>query len=368
MFLTYIDRQLVRGYLKAYVGFFACMVSLWIVVDLFTNLDDFTHRKSGLKEIGMHVLLHYGYRTPYIFDQICEAIVLLAAMFTVAWMQRNNELLPLLSAGVSTRRVVAPVLLGACALLSLAALNQELLIPRVSARLFQPRDDPDGDKDIEVQGAADPNGVHLEGRWASRKHRIIKDFHCVIPPDVAGDLITIGAKEARYLPPGDGPHTGGWLLTGAQPADLPKWDNPALLEMIDPGKYFLHTSEVDFDMLTRARNWFQFASTSRLHAELQRADPTRLAPIAVLFHMRLTRPILGIILVFLGLSVILRDQNRNIFVSAGLCLIICAVFFGACFTCRSLGSNEYLSPAFAAWLPVMVFGPVSIAMFDAVHT
>src|SRR5205085_7379951 len=131
----YIDRQLIRGYTKSYVGFLACLISLWIVVDLFTNLDDFTHHKPGLKEIGTHILLHYGYRTPYIFDQICEAIVLLAAMFTVAWMQRNNELLPLLSAGVSTRRVVAPVLLCACALLSLAVLNQEFLVPRVSERL-----------------------------------------------------------------------------------------------------------------------------------------------------------------------------------------------------------------------------------------
>ena len=89
---------------------------------------------------------------------------------------------------------------------------------------------------------------------------------------------------------------------------------------------------------------------------------------AVLFHSRLTRPVLGVILVVLGLSVILRDQNRNIFISAGLCLVLCASFFAACIACQYLGNREHITPALAAWLPVLAFGPLSFVMFDAVHT
>jgi lipopolysaccharide export system permease protein len=77
---------------------------------------------------------------------------------------------------------------------------------------------------------------------------------------------------------------------------------------------------------------------------------------------------MGMLLVFLGLSMILRDQNRNVFISAGLCLFMCAVFFGAMFLCKHLGDHSYLSPALAAWLPVLVFGPLAFVLFDAVHT
>src|SRR5205085_9498094 len=140
-----------------------------------------------------------------------------------------------------------------------------------------------------------------------------------------------------------------------------------VLEMIDPGKFFLHTTEVDFDAVTRSRTWYVFASTVRLRAELNKPDSTRLAAMAVLFHMRLTRPVLGLLLVCLGLSVILRDQNRNVFISAGLCLILCAVFFAACFACKHLGDNEYLSPALAAWLPVLCFGPLAFAVRRGAH-
>src|SRR5437016_3758386 len=89
-----IDWLLVKGYVKAY---FVCLVSLlglYIVIDLFMNLDEFASHHHTLSGVARHVAGYYGYRMPKFFDQLCEPIVLLAAMFTVALMQRNNELLP----------------------------------------------------------------------------------------------------------------------------------------------------------------------------------------------------------------------------------------------------------------------------------
>jgi len=367
--LKQVDRLLVLGYFKAYLVCLVSLLSLFIVVDLFTNLDDFAQRRDGLADVLQHIGLFYAYRTSDIFDKLCEAIVLLAAMFTVAWMQRSNELLPLLSAGVSTRRVVLPVLVSACVMLSLAVLNQELIIPRIAKQLLSNKDDPEGEKEIEqLQGSHEPNGILITGQSASRKGLVVKRFSCTIPEHVGRTLVELVAKEARYVPPGGGRYTRGWLLTGTYPERLEKWDNTDVLEMLDAGKYFLHTREVAFDTVTRNRKWFRYASTPRLFEELQKPDSTRVADMAVLFHMRLTRPILGMILVFMGLSVILRDQNRNVFISAGLCIGLCALFFAACFASKHLGDNEWLSPALSAWAPVLLFGPLAFVMFDAVHT
>ncbi|HEV3257272.1 MAG TPA: LptF/LptG family permease [Gemmataceae bacterium] len=363
-----VDRLLVRGYLKAYVICLTSLLTLYIVVDLFTNLDDFAEHHSNLTAILKHIGTYYGYKVSQIFDRLCEAIVLLAATFTMAWIQRNNELLPLLSAGVSTRRVVRPILLGACATLGLSVVNQELIIPRIGIYLMNPRHDPKGENEVPVGGAYEPNGIHIEGQVGSRKGMVVKGCFVVIPPSIAGCLVKLDAAEARYIPPANGPqHSGGWLLTGTQPAQLENWNLP-VLEMIDPGKYFLKTDEVDFDTITRPRTWFNFASTARLSKELSKPDTTRLAAMAVLFHMRLTRPLVGMILVLMGLSVILRDQNRNVFISSGMCLVLCALFFAAQFAAKQLGDNDIISPALAAWLPVLLFGPLSFAMFDAIHT
>jgi len=367
--MNLLDRLLIRSYVKAYIVCLVSLLSLYIVVDLFTNVDDFfTEHHRGLASVLMHIGSYYGYKISQIFDRLCEAIILLAAMFTVAMMQRNNELLPLLSAGVSTHRVVRPVLLSACGMLLITVANQELIIPHIANYLFYSRDDPNGEKDLEVHHAYEPNGIHITGVTASRAQMVVKKFQCLIPEGVSHDLVHLVAQEAYYFPPGEGKHTGGWLLTGTQPAELEGWNNPAILEVLDSGKYFLHTQEVTFETITRSKTWFVYASTPLIFTELGRADSSRLASMAVLFHMRVTRPVLGLLLVFMGLSVILRDQNRNVFISTALCLLLCAVFFGACFACKHLGDSETLSPALAAWLPVLSFGPLAFVLFDAIHT
>ncbi len=369
--LKLIDRQLVRGYFKAYLVCLSSLLSLYIVVDLFTNLDDFTHHSGGLPMTVKLIGLYYGYKVTQIFDRLCEAILLMAAMFTVAWMQRNNEQMPLLSAGVSTRRIVLPVIISACLMLSLTILNQELVIPAVGPRLNFQRDDPSGEKEMEIKGAYEPNGIQIFGKSASRRGSVVRQFECEIPTVLAGRQLHIAAAEAHYVPPGNGPRSGGWELRNTQPAEIDLWDN-APLEQIDHGKFFLKVSKVTFEALTRHHNSYMLVSTFQLYQDLQSPDPTRQMTLdrkkAVLFHTRMARPLLGMVLVLLGLSVILRDQNRNVFVSAGMCLVLCGVFFACTFICKYLGDSNLLSPPLAAWLPLLIFGPLALVKFEAVHT
>ncbi len=366
--LGIFDRYLIYSYVKSY---FVCVVSLlglFIVVDLFTNLDDFTHTRQGVWATIQYIRIYYMNMTPRIFDRLSEAMTLLAAMFTVAMSQRNNELLPLLSTGVSTRRAITPVLLSACGMLALSVANQELVLPRIDTFLIEFRGNQDGEKAIEVKGTYDLNGVHLSGRLAYKKTMTVEKFACVLPPRLGRDSLTqLQAETAQYIPPGAGGRSGGWLLTRATPPELENWTQTHILEPIDPGRYFLYT-DVDFDNAIRSKNWYVYLTTWQLLDEMDRPGNLQQAGLAVVFHMRLTRPILGLILVVMGLGVILRDQTRNVFISAGMCLVICAVFFGACLTCQYLGNTEYIGPALAAWLPVLGFGPLAFVMFDAVHT
>lgn len=360
---TLIDRQLIRGYIKSYIICLVSMVGLFIVVDLFTNLDNFTENKQRFEQVIEHIVKYYSIKVTQIFDRLCEAVVLVAAMFTVALLQRNNELLPLLSAGVSTRRVVRPVLFSAFAMLGLTIANQEFVLPRIDSYMAESRDF-DGSKEVNAQGGYETSGVFLTGKMAVKKDMTVQGFTCVFPPKLGRDsLTTIQAKEARY-----DAEKKAWFLSGAIPLEIPNWTKTDLLEMTTPGRYTLHVTDIDFDTMIRPKLWYVYCSTPQLLQELARAHSTQAAGVAVVFHMRLTRPVLGMLLVFMGLSIILRDQNRNMFISAGMCLVLCAIFFISVFFCKHLGDKEFLTPALAAWLPVVFFGPLSFVMFDAVHT
>src|SRR4051794_39185001 len=238
-----LDRLLLWSFFKAYLICLVSLLSLYIVIDLFTNLEDFAQHSRGLISVLQNIGKFYSYKVVQIFDRLCEAIVLLAATFTVAWVQRNNELVPLLSAGVSTRRVIRPVLLGSSLLIGLGVLNQELLIPRIADALLTDRDDPNGEKLLVVAGAYDGNGIHVEGAEAKRNGFLVRPFFVTVPETLAEGLVHLTAKEARSSPPQEGdPQSGGWLMNGVQPEVVERL--PPAVEQIDPGRYFLHTTDV----------------------------------------------------------------------------------------------------------------------------
>jgi lipopolysaccharide export system permease protein len=359
-----LDRMLFISYLRSYLIVLTSMLSLYVIVDLFTNLDDFS--KRGFVDNFLHIGSYYAVHLAQIFDRLSELIALLGAMFTVAWMQRNNELLPQLCAGISTRRVVRSVLLGSAITLSLGPLSQELIIPRISDELEKPRDDPKMERAVEVRGSFDNSGIHMEGAAGFRNERRVVGMSITFPPVGSSGMVHVYAKEAVYYPPTDS-QSGGWMLYQVVGEDIPD-PLPDKLERLGPNKYFLRTNDLDFDSATRGSSWYLFCSTWELRRILAKPDTRRQPGVAVVFHMRFTRPLVGVILVLMGLGIILRDQNKNVFVNAGLCLVLSAIFYVAVFGCKFLGENDVIPPALAAWLPVLIFGPFSVTLFDAIHT
>ncbi len=363
-----LDRMLFFAFIRAYCICLTSTLSLYIILDMFNNLDDFGAHAHDFFDVLRNIISYYSYRTVQYYDRLCEAIAMLAAVFTIAWMQRNNEVLPVLSAGVSTHRILVPILAGTAVMLGLGIANQELLIPRISDVLMTDRDDLEQEKEVLVHGAYDPNGVHIEGMLAVRKEQTVKFLYATLPETTSNSMIHLSARSGHYIPPSSDPLSGGWLLSDTTPQEIDHEFQPEMLESICPGKYFLKTQEVTFDVVARDPKWFNYASTERLYELLDRSDATRQPSLAVKFHMRLSRPVIGMLMVVLGLSIILRDQTRHMIISAGICLAMCAVFYGAIMICRFLGDNDYLSPALAGWLPVLLFGPYTLVQFDAIHT
>jgi lipopolysaccharide export system permease protein len=188
-----------------------------------------------------------------------------------------------------------------------------------------------------------------------------------VPDHVGGNIFHITAKEARYVPPGTQWPSGGWLMTQTTPAELPH-SHVAALAVLDTGKFFLRTEQVDFDLLTRHRAWHQYASALEIYDEMHRSGASHLSLLAVQLHLRLTSPLLTLLLVAMGVSLALRDQCRNVYWNAGQCLFLAAAFYTCCYAAKHLGEQDYLAPGLAAWLPLLLFGPFAMVWWDAMHT
>jgi len=367
--ITTLDRMFLVNYFRSYMIVSVCLISLFIIIDLFTHLDDFVNKPGGFIASMTLITTYYGYRVPLLFDLMGEFFTLCAAGFSVSWMLRSNELLPLLSAGIPTRRAIRSMLIGSAMTLSLTPLNQQFVIPEVADELMKQRDDLDGVKAQVLMGAYDSSGVHIEGLAGFKKDRKVDRLCVTFPENAPSGMIHLTAAEGVYIPRGDGPLTGGWLMTGVEDTErLADRPLPANLTMLGTGRFFLKVQEADYDTVCRGGTWYVYASTTRLQEMLVDPEPRRRGKMAVLFHSRLTRPLVGAVMVLLGLSVILGNPNRHVIISAGLCLACSAGLYLFVIASKYLGDQELLPAPLAAWLPVIVWGPPALVAFDAVHT
>ncbi|HEV3121525.1 MAG TPA: LptF/LptG family permease [Isosphaeraceae bacterium] len=391
MRMRILDRERYWAFFKAYLICFVALVGLYVVIDAFTNLDEFTEVREGTIPILRYMGWYYSIRMFMFYDQLCGVITMMAAIFTVTWMQRNNELLAMLAAGISTQRVIRPVLIAAVLVSALAVVNQEVVMPQFGEELLKSADD-DGQRRVLVAGRFDLNQVFIHAKDGDRLTETLSKVNVSIPasPSLYGVSAELTAIEATYISPDDSkaPMRGGWLLRGARltPTDLPLDSKTGLLWRLDAkdltyfpppvapaasltGDAFFLQTNLSFTDLTRNRHWFQFANTHELITGLSNPanDPEELE-IRVFLHVRILRPLLGLTLLFLSLPLVLGGESRNMFINLGLSLGTSAIFYTVLFITKYLAENSVVAPALAGWGPLAVFGTVAAARWDSIRS
>lgn len=80
----------------------------------------------------------------------------------------------------------------------------------------------------------------------------------------------------------------------------------------------------------------------------------------VLLHERIVRPPLDFALIMLGLPLVVNRRGRNLFVMVGAAMLTVLAFFMIKTLAGTMGGSGYLlSPTMAAWVPLMVIGPLA---------
>ena len=108
-----------------------------------------------------------------------------------------------------------------------------------------------------------------------------------------------------------------------------------------------------------------YQSSGKLRT-LYASDPSR-RDVGVALHNRYAFPISNIVLLLLGLPFVLGTESKGTFGGVVICIMICGAFYGVHALCTQLGKTT-LPPAAAAWLPIALFGPIGIFLFDGVKT
>jgi lipopolysaccharide export system permease protein len=365
------DQYVLRSFLRVLLVSFLSLTGLYVVVDLFGNLDEFLSYAEQQGSLLGVLSDYYGPRVFAFFDRTSALLSLLAVIFTVTWLQRRNELTALMAAGIPKWRFVLPLILATMAISAVGILNRELALPCFRHKLTRNAQNWMGENAKRFDPRYDyETGILISGQATRGADQSIEQPNFRLPGNLSQFGRQLAAARALYRQPTP-QHGGGYLLQEVtQPANLKEIASatqdgrPVILSphdtpWLEPDQCFV-TSNITFQHLTAPRAWAQYSSTAELISALRNPSLDYSANMRVTVHGRLVQPLLDVTLLLLGLPLVLTRSSRNMFVAAAQCLLLVAVFHVVILLCHVMGNNTYLfSPALAAWTPLLIFGPIA---------
>lgn len=79
-------------------------------------------------------------------------------------------------------------------------------------------------------------------------------------------------------------------------------------------------------------------------------------------HARVVQPLLDLSLVLMGIPLVLNRASRNIFMAAGIGIVLVLALLLVVLACHAMGKSYLLSATLAAWLPLLIFGPLGYTL------
>ncbi|HEY2614734.1 MAG TPA: LptF/LptG family permease, partial [Chthoniobacterales bacterium] len=110
-----LNRYVLRNFLQAYVYCIVGFISIWFIFDISDNISTFLDERISRSLIGKYYLT----QVPQILVVLLPVSLLLALLFSLGRMSRSNEIVSMLTAGVSLPRILSPLI--TVALLTTAA-------------------------------------------------------------------------------------------------------------------------------------------------------------------------------------------------------------------------------------------------------
>ena len=369
-----LDRYIAKNFLNGYLIALGVMIGMFLTVDLFLNLDEFAENTDqGLMTVLHSIGVYYAVRSVLWFRELGGMIIVIAAVFSLARLTRNNELIAIMASGVSLKRILAPILFLALFLTGIQVIDQEFVIPRLSGELTRKQDQLPGQASYDLWFLADNHGSLVScQRYEENDQTMYHPLIILRQPqqdDVWRVVGRIHAARAEY----DSVRRG-WILHDGQLLEAPQGDAEQAAQAKSEPVDFYATELTPEELPLRRQEGFKSLLNLRQLVQMEQSPGTRvteLADIAVQKHSRITAPIINIIMLMIALPVLVCRDPRNMKTAILISFLTTAACFTTAFLCSLYATEVFFGqvrPALFSWLPIFIFFPVAIVQIDAMQT
>jgi len=305
---------------------------------------------EGFSQVKIFVLFYMAY-LPFLLKQVLPFVAVAAALMTVNHMVRYNEVMPILAAGVSARRLFAPLFLCGLAISAGHFAFNEFLLPSLSREQIALKRFFSGDRKIGLRNLAhlrDGKGTVTRASGYNFSDQSLTEVTVHRPWTKRGfDILS----APRLDPAGE-----AWVATdGAMvhPADI-----AAPPRELPPGtRVDFGVSPDDVEALASKQGTAEISFTQL--RRLVKKFPER-RNLRVAMHKQITRPLTTFVLLMVGVPFLLASGRRR-FMGMALTIAVCGGYYLLDIFFTSLGDRGDLPPLMAAYLPLALVFSLGVA-------
>lgn len=381
--MNILDRYIAKNFLYGYFIALFVLMGMFLTIDLFLNVDEFAellteHPELNLSvlDVVMNIMRFYSIRCVLWYKDMAGMIIIIAAVFSLSRMTRNNELIAVMASGMSLKRILAPILLLSVLLTGLMVFDQEFLIPKYAYELTQDHDDITQKDVYSIWFMGDEKGsLFCSQRYDETAGTLLEPFIILREKvkgtdDVYSVVGTIKAATAVYDYQRKGwVLTEGWRMLLAQ--DELQSATRQLTEVVD----FYSTSDLTPEAIPiRKREGFKSLLSLRQLNELERHSGVRktdMAQLALQKHSRFTDPIINLIMLMVALPVLVCRDPKAMKTAILTSFVLTTSCFLVVFICKLFAAEVFFGrvrPALWVWAPIFVFFPLAVIEIDSMKT
>jgi lipopolysaccharide export system permease protein len=353
--MTLLDKYVIIQFIKNLAFALLCFIIIFILVDLFENLDKFIDNKVNLAL----VFSYYISFIPEIIKLITPISMLLATLFTVGRMMNFNEIVAIKNAGISLSRFLVPFLVIGLVVTGFSIYFNNWLVPEANKKKFFI------ERNYLGKGRPQPGLEKLYFQDSKNQLILIESFREI-------DLTAAKLTLLQY-----NPDTLTILLKRID-ANQMKWENNQWV--------FYDVNERDFTTLPGTLKYYsrleqnQLSGYNAINLVPQQITKKQLKPDEmnynemddfidsmikggqnadrqlVDFYSKISFPFSSIIVIIFGISISTGSKKRKgLAMQFGISILVSFIYLGFVKISQSFGYNGDLDPLFTAWLANILF-------------
>ena len=350
-----LDRYVIRNFAQVYFYCIAGFISIWLIFDVSDNISTFIDEHISL----WLVVRYYATQIPQVLIILLPVSLLLSLLFALGRMSRSNEIVSMLTAGVSLPRVLLPLIgIGLLTVGASMALNYSLA-PHAELARKSFLSEAQARPARNIQGQIFRNRTDLR-TWFIQNFRLgDKTFNNVqvLQQDAKDNIVmsyTAGRANYRF-------QTKTWDLENVRLAYYDAAGN-ITKEEFRPALTIEHWSETPF-RLGSANVQAEFLSFPELREYLHfNSDfpATLLAPFRTHLQYRLALPWTCLVVVCIAAPLGIGYSRRGVLssVAAAVILVFSMNFLVHLFL--ALGEGDRVPAWIAAWTPNILFAGIGL--------